>query len=86
MPEAPPAAAVCVPGAHHPAAAGRRTRAAAVEEAERGIESDIADQLQGGGEIPLGLAGKPTMKSEEMLMSGRTARSLRMRSLNSSAV
>ena len=51
---------------------GCRTRA--VDEGERGVEADLVDEIHGGVEVGVRLAGKPTMKSEDRPRSGRAAR------------
>ena len=58
----------------------RCSRAGTVYEAKRGIEPNLVDQVHSLLKLHFSFAGKPTMKSEDKLMFGRTSRSLRMRS------
>jgi hypothetical protein len=52
----------------------RRAGALGILEAVRLAVAHLFHQIQRGLEIRLGLAGKPTMKSPDIRMSGRAAR------------
>jgi hypothetical protein len=65
---------------------GRRARAPRIDEGEAVVEADVLDQLHGLLEVGIGLAGEADDEVELIEMSGRTARSLRIFDLNSSAV